>query len=179
MMSPRSRTHFRTRAFWLLARLTWSVMLAAHGVWLVRSLGSSDAWLGQQFAMVLAVVFFALKTLDMRSLRWNLTRRGVVSCVVVVALLHAGAIERLSDGDDMSILWTLPVLAAVPLCMRLGVLAVIRRMLLQAAVLGHVPISWTPRFWHKYAGVLIRRHQQFLTALGTPRAPPASFLPIR
>ncbi len=157
----------------MICRAAWAVMLVLHGVWLLRSFESSTVWFGQQFALGLSIIFFGLKSVDVAALRFNLSRRALVAAVVIVALLHAGAIDR-SIGEDASLtLWTLPVLAGVPSCMKLCRLAVIRRLLLRAAAIGHVPLTWTRSYWHHYSGVLIRHRQQYLVALCTPRAPPA------
>jgi len=53
-------------------------------------------------ALTAAAVFFALKFADVPWLRLKRSWRSAVSSLVIVALLHVNAVQRLADGERMS-----------------------------------------------------------------------------
>lgn len=149
-------------------------MFGLHAIWLVQSIGSASTSTTSQCLLFLAIVFFALKTIDLASLRFRCTRRALISALLVVVLLHVGAIDRALESEMGLSPWMLPVLASTAIACKLCRSTIIRRLAVRLALtLGHILSTWTRTFWHLRAGVLIRRHQHFLRALCSPRAPPA------
>jgi len=91
-----------------LGRVLWTALLAIHvgavPAALSRLALSSDATLDAYSVfrfggLLLAATFCLLKIADVAWLRIRPGWRGAVSMAVVVALLHAGALERAQAGD--------------------------------------------------------------------------------
>ena len=92
----------------VVARLFWLSMFLLHGPGFVSLLGS--LWAGapdasypwsvvRLVALVLSACFFLLKIVDVPWLRLAPGWRSAVAAVLVVGIIHAGAIERMADGD--------------------------------------------------------------------------------
>jgi hypothetical protein len=54
------------------------------------------------FALSIAAIFFALKFADVPWLRLKHGWRSAIASLVIVALLHVNAVQRLADGESMS-----------------------------------------------------------------------------
>jgi hypothetical protein len=54
------------------------------------------------FALSIAAIFFALKFADVPWLRLKRSWRSAISSLVIVALLHVNAVQRLADGERMA-----------------------------------------------------------------------------
>lgn len=154
-------------------RFAWGVMLVSHAGWLVGSFGATGTSSLARLALVLAVVFFALKTYDVAALRFRRDRRSLIAAALVILLLHAGAINRLLDVDESTALWWIPAMAA-PLSlarMRLSIFSRLAQSLAiffarRQAALIHV-------YWEIVAEVRHRWLRRFVLTVRTPRAPPA------
>ena len=124
--------------------------------------------------LLLATLFFVLKAIDVEVLRFQGGARPLMAGILVVVLLHAGAIERLVDAEGEAFPWTLPVLFSTALWFKLRRMPIMCRLeALLCAWFGRRRVAWTPTFWRVRGGVLIRRHQHFLIAQSLSRAPPA------
>lgn len=93
-----------------LGRVFWLALLLMHVAALpvaVSALSApadiaSKAVTGLRFAgLVLSIVFFVLKIIDVRWLRLAPGWRNVVLAVLVIGLLHVGVVERAMQGDAM------------------------------------------------------------------------------
>jgi hypothetical protein len=157
---------------WLVMRLGWSLLLLPHAVWLARSLTSGDGWFGQQVMLAGSVALFALKVLDVQWLRVSISRRGLVACVLMVGLLHAGVIERSVVDDGGGVLWAMPLVLLTPACMRLGRLGFIRRLSRFVEAFGQGVPPLYQSLWHHHVSVVVPVQQASLGRDIPPRAPP-------
>ncbi|MFQ5462868.1 MAG: hypothetical protein ACE5E5_09600 [Phycisphaerae bacterium] len=76
--------------------LFWLMMLAVHMPAFFASLRlalDGEGTLGAPALYGLALSFFALKIINVRFLRWHITRRSCVAWFVVVALLHVDVVQ--------------------------------------------------------------------------------------
>lgn len=93
-----------------LGRVFWLALLLMHVAALPMAVSAlaapadiaSQVVTGLRFAgLVLSIVAFVLKIIDVRWLRIAPGWRSVVLAVLVVALLHVGVVERAMHGDAM------------------------------------------------------------------------------
>jgi len=81
----------------IVAKCFWVAMLASHTpAWIgaCASVPGGEPRLLGGVVLTLTQVFFVLKLVDARWLRFSADRRATVGLVAVVALLHAGVLER-------------------------------------------------------------------------------------
>ena len=95
----------------LLKRAFWVFILVLHvgairSTWFVLDGMSDNAeWLSSGFrflALIGSAVFFALKIADVSWLRLRPGWRSFISSLMIVALLHVNAVQRLAAGERMS-----------------------------------------------------------------------------
>jgi hypothetical protein len=92
----------------MAGRLLWATMLAGHVPALLRhSIGFATGHsneLATILALAAACAFFVLKIVDVSWLRFNMDRRARCAAIVVVALLHANALQQSTDAEQSSVL---------------------------------------------------------------------------
>lgn len=84
------------RGFWLFMLLAHARAIAA--AWLTLSTDGPGTDPLRPIALTLAGLFFVLKLIDIRWLRFRTDRRSVAALTLIVALLHVQAIGLAEDG---------------------------------------------------------------------------------
>ncbi len=103
-------------------RLLWAVLFVSHTpAWLGAFSGDDVSWL-RLLLMTLTQAFFVLKVVDARWLRIPEDPQSILRFCVIVALLHAGVIQRNAEPVDRLLLadGVQIVLAAVALLAAAG-----------------------------------------------------------
>lgn len=99
-------TAHRNQLGWLCRRAVWIAGLLSHSHWFARGLGAGENSAASLVLFALALVFFALKTVDVPFLRIRWTHRSLPAAPVIVLFLHANAIgDALPDHAGLSIEW--------------------------------------------------------------------------
>jgi hypothetical protein len=88
-----------------LTRACWLVMLVLHGWILIRSWTGGAASFNSQFLLIGSNLFFLAKLIDPPILRVRPGRQALVAGVLVVALLHVGAIDRALGLGAEPLVW--------------------------------------------------------------------------
>jgi hypothetical protein len=163
----------RRGATWLAARLAWATMLALHipavlGV--IQSVAHGATAAHRLIPLGLSVLFFGLKIVDTPWLRLRLTRRQMMACATIAALLHAESLTRIDAGA----LLDAPFPAAVLTTGLVAAVELLRRLYVRVNrgdAITRVPAS---RPAHERRSDTRQRLPRFLVerCLGVPRAPP-------
>jgi hypothetical protein len=104
LFQRRNMLAFAKKAFWLGMLVLHLGAIRSAALTVFASVGVAprpDSGL-RLFALSIAATFFALKFADVPWLRLKRSWRSAVASLVVVALLHVNAVQRLADGERMS-----------------------------------------------------------------------------
>jgi hypothetical protein len=169
MTRKRSNTRSGT---WLRCRIAWACVFVPHALFLTRSLqgGSTDVF--QSIALACTVAFLGLKTLDLLPIRFSLTRRSIVAAVLIVALLHVGAIDRSLSESTTFAPWMVPVLIGFAFWLRRSCLGTHPRLQIFGSVFAHARVPWSRSVQRVVERILLRLRHALLIRTLTPHAPP-------
>ncbi|NOX57885.1 MAG: hypothetical protein GXP29_03390 [Planctomycetes bacterium] len=173
-----------------LSRLLWLTLLVLHGLaipGLIASISSgSDASGGVGLLLRIAglsasAAFFVLKIIDVPWLRMNGSRRSIVSIILILVLMHVGAIDRAISVDvapDYAYIGVVAVAGATR--WRIAINRAFCRVMLRVFP-KHLPSNDPPngRFdagfgWTWADEIIARLSQTFLPSFSGPRAPPTT-----
>lgn len=159
-----------------LGRLFWGLMLAAHTpAWLGTCglLGPDGFDAARGFFLTLSQLLFVLKLTDVPWLRVSSSRRTWVTLTVSIALLHAGALQRLLV-EQSATPPALPVgvtVTATVVAFACGVRRVLQRQ--AGAAVRSMRATWRAVRAQVLQAVLPPRHLLLTRAISVNRAPPA------
>ena len=167
----------------VLSKLCWVLLVLIHlpgilATWRALALEAFDpASLARFAGLILSTVYFVLKAADLPVLRLSPGWRSAVSLVLMVALLHVGAIDRtISAGldRDLEVVSALLIFGALGLggiCVRRIIRFLSRGVLaLQAAGRSIRP---TFRWAGTWSACFLVMPQVCTVPVSAPRGPPA------
>ncbi len=167
------------RAFWLgmLVLHLGAIRSAAPTVFASAGVASPPDGGLRLFALSIAAIFFALKFADVPWLRLKRGWRSAIASLVIVALLHVNAVQRLAAGERMSSPTPLSAVLFAAVLVDVGAVrrqglhlwnAVVRVSTDRARRRGRRSYPWNAA-WPEAA---IPPHSWLARTLLTPRPPP-------
>lgn len=148
-------------------------MLVLHGWILIRSWVGGGTSFNSQLLLIGSNLFFLAKLLDVPMLRVRPSRQALVAGVLIVALLHVGAIDRAMGLDSEPLVWTqMGASAAALVTAFLAPARLFRRFAVSLAAVCEECEARIVRGCNRTADEVRRRHRRLLAVSSVISRPP-------